>query len=232
MDILLIGVLIILGGFSLHGYIRGMVRVIYSLVAIFLTIGLSSFITPYTEDFLRTQTPLYNTVYEKCSDMIQLKIEKESEDTTQKQENITIFGIEIPYEIQEFFSKEMVGEAGNFIENSGIYQQVAEQVAEVALQKIAWIISFIIVIIVLGIFIHVLDIISRLPGINSINHMGGLIVGFIQGLIIIWILFFVITLCQASVWGNQLMLSIHKNVFLKMLYDNNLIEELILQIIK
>lgn len=232
MDILLIVVLIILGGTSLHGYIRGMVRVIYSLVAIFLTIGLSSFITPYTEEFLRTQTTLYDTVYEKCSDMIQLKIEKELEGATQEQENITIFGIEIPYEIQEFFSKEVIGQAGNFIENSGIYKQVAEHAAEVALQRIAWIISFIIVIIVLGILIHVLDIISRLPGINSINHIGGLIVGLVQGLIIIWILFFVITLCQGNEWGNQLMISIHKNVFLKMLYDNNLIEQLILQIIK
>ena len=49
MDMLLVVVLVILAGFGLHGYLRGMVRVLFSLVAIFLTIGLATALAPYTE---------------------------------------------------------------------------------------------------------------------------------------------------------------------------------------
>ena len=38
MDILLIVTLVILGVFGLHGYIRGMVRMIFSLAAVLVTI--------------------------------------------------------------------------------------------------------------------------------------------------------------------------------------------------
>ena len=70
MDMLLVVVLVILAGFGLHGYLRGMVRVLFSLVAIFLTIGLATALAPYTEEFLRTKTPVYDTVKEKCKEHI------------------------------------------------------------------------------------------------------------------------------------------------------------------
>ena len=67
MDMLLVAVLVIVAGFGLHGYLRGMVRVLFSLAAVFLTIGLATALSPYTEAFLRNQTPLYDTVREKCT---------------------------------------------------------------------------------------------------------------------------------------------------------------------
>ena len=51
MDLLLITVLVVVGGFGLHGYIRGMVRVVFSLAAVFVTIILSSFAAPYVAEF-------------------------------------------------------------------------------------------------------------------------------------------------------------------------------------
>ena len=48
MDILFIVVLLILAGFGLHGYLRGMVHILFSLVAVFLTIGLATAFAPYT----------------------------------------------------------------------------------------------------------------------------------------------------------------------------------------
>lgn len=227
MDMLLIVVLIILAGFGLHGYIRGMVRMIFSLAAFFLTIGIASWMTPYTAEFLRTQTPLYDSVEEKCLEYVQQKAQEEVEQKVQEQEKITIFGIEVPSEVQEFFSENAVDKVDDLIKDSGVYEQLAAQVAETVVQRIAWILSFVIVVIILGILIHILDIISRLPVLNSINHLGGLVVGLLEGILIVWIMFFVITLCQGSEFGGQMMASIHENPFLKLLYENNIIEQLL-----
>lgn len=174
MDILLITVLVVVGGFGLHGYIRGMVRVVFSLAAVFVTIILSSFATPYAADFLKKQTPLY--------EMIQ--------------------------------------------ENSKGYEWIAEQAADAVVERIAWILVFILISILLGVLIHVLDIIAKLPGIDTINHAGGLAVGLLEGLVIVWIFFLVITLCQGSEWGSQMMNEIQENPFLELLYENNLLEQI------
>jgi len=227
MDILLIVVLIILAGFGLHGYIRGMVRMIFSLVAVFLTIGIASWMTPYTAEFLRTQTPLYDSVKEKCMEHVEQKAEEGMEQKAKEQEKITVFGIEVPLEVQEFFSENAVDKVDDLMRDSGVYEQLAAQIAETVIQRIAWLLSFVVVVIVLGILIHVLDLIAKLPVLNSINHAGGLAVGLVEGILIVWILFFVITLCQGSEFGSQMMESIGENPFLKLLYDNNIIEQLL-----
>lgn len=183
MDIVLIGTLIILGGFGLHGYIRGMVRMVFSLAAVLVTVVLASLAAPYAAEFLRTQTPLYDVIQEKCMEAVQANI-----------------GLSL---------------------EGGI-----EQIAEMAVERIAWILSFILISIMLGILVHVLDIIAKLPGIDSINHIGGLAVGLLEGLLIVWILFFVITLCQGSEWGSQMMEEIQGNPLLEWLYENNVLERI------
>ncbi|MCI9137050.1 MAG: CvpA family protein [Lachnospiraceae bacterium] len=222
MDILLIVILVLLGGMALHGYLRGMVRMVFSLIAIFLVIGITSWIFPYTAVFLQEQTPLYDAVQENCIEAVQKKLGENAADKTQKpkeqqeSENITMFGIEIPAGVQDFFQENVV-------------EQAAGQIAEVILQRIAWILTFLAVSLLMGVLVHVLDLIAKLPVLESVNHMGGLVVGLLEGLVIVWILFLVITLCQGNEWGSQMMEEVQENVFLKLLYENNPIEKLIMR---
>lgn len=250
MDMLLIVVIVILAGFGVHGYLRGMVRVLFSLVAIFLTIGLATALTPYTAQFLRTQTPLYDTVKEACTERLQgmaeEEIQKKAEEiggdgeakkqenpdskdaNTQEQEELTILGMKVPKELQSFLSGNATEQANELIQDSGIYEKLGDYVAEQVLQRASWLLSFVIILILLSVVVHLLDLIAKLPVLNSINHMGGLAVGLLQGLVVVWILFLVVTLCQGSEFGRQMLLSIQGNVFLKFLYDNNVIERFIM----
>ena len=188
MDILLIAVLVILGCFGLHGYLRGMVRMVFSLAATFLAIGLACWATPYVGEFLQAQTPLQEFIQEKCIEAIQ--------------ENI---GLDLE---------------GSIGLGGGI-----EQVANLAAQRIAWIVSFILISILLGVLVHVLDILAKLPVIESINHLGGLAVGLLEGVVVVWILLFVIVLCQGTEWGRPMMESIQQNPLLRLLYENNVLEQ-------
>ena len=52
MSVLFAVVVIILAGFTLHGYIKGFVRVVFSLISIILTIGLASWLSPYVSEIL------------------------------------------------------------------------------------------------------------------------------------------------------------------------------------
>lgn len=190
MDVLLIVVLIIFGCFGLHGYLRGMVRMVFSLAATFLAIGLACWVTPYVAEFLQTQTPLQEFIQEKCTEALQANI-----------------GLDLK------------GGIGLGLEG-GI-----EQVASLATQRIAWVISFLLISILLGILVHVLDILAKLPVIESINHLGGLAVGLLEGLVVVWILLFVIVLCQGTEWGRAMMESMQENPLLRLLYENNVLEQ-------
>lgn len=229
MDILLIVVLLILAGFGLHGYLRGLVRVLFSLVAVFVTIVLATAISPYVAHFLQTQTPLYHTVEEKCVDYLQSAVEDGIQQETQVQGDGTVFGIKIPEELQELFAENAAVQAGNGVaEYAGIYEKAGEFVAGQVVQRLAWVLSFVVILASLSVIVHVLDILAKLPVLKNINRLGGLAVGLLEGLIVVWILFLAVFLCQGTELGREMMDTIQGNAILKFINDNNILEHMVL----
>lgn len=227
MDILLIVVLLILAGFGLHGYLRGLVRVLFSLVAVFLTIVLATAIAPYAAHFLQTQTPLYQTVKEKCVDYLQSSVEDGIQQETQGPETGTMFGIKMPEELQEIFAENASGQ-DSLIEAAGVYERAGDFVAGQVVQRLAWVLSFALILTVLLVVVHFLDVLARLPVLKNINRLGGLAIGLLEGLIVVWILFLAVFLCQGTEFGREMMDTIQGNAILKMISDNNILEHMIM----
>lgn len=230
---MLIAVLVVLGGFSLHGYRRGLVRMVFSLAAFFLAAALASWIAPYASEFLLKQTPLHKAVQEKCQEALEAKAEEiaQSLEGSQGLEKgrlpETVLGVKLPPEAQEFFYSCLNGQAGKLAKGNPLFEKWAGELADLAVERAAWAISFCIVGIFLGILIHALDILTKLPVINGMNHLGGAAFGFLQGLVAVWGIFFLISLCQGSEFGRQMMASIQGNVFLQLLYEYNILESMI-----
>lgn len=229
MSVLFAVVVIILAGFTLHGYIKGLVRVVFSLVSIFLTIVLAAWMTPYVSEIL-AKTSIYQNIQEKCVESIREKTSAEVEQQTGGQP-LQIAGIEIPEEWQELLAQTTEGVADSLLEESGIYEEAGNYVAGVIINAMSCVLTFIIVFLVLRILINILDIVAKLPVLNCMNHLGGTVAGALEGIIVIWILFFVITLCQSSEFCQGLLGDINRNSFLKILYENNLVEHILMQVI-
>lgn len=66
MNLLTIIVLLVLLFFILNGYRRGFIKTFISMVSLIVSIVLVSIATPYVTEFLKTQTPLYSMIEEKC----------------------------------------------------------------------------------------------------------------------------------------------------------------------
>lgn len=228
MDILLIVVLLIFAGFGLHGYLRGLVRVLFSLTAVFITIGLATVLTPYVTYFLQTQTPLHDSVKARCTEYLQSTVSEEGRQKTQEPGDITVFGMKMPEELQEIFANDVAGQAGSLMENAGVYERIGDFVAEQVVQRLAWVLSFAVIFILLMVAVHFLDVLAKLPVLKDINRIGGLAIGLLEGLVVVWIVFLAVVLCQGSEFGREMMASIEGNFFLKILYGNNLLERLIM----
>lgn len=229
MDIVLIVVLLILSGFALHGYLRGLVRVLFSLAAVFIAIGFATALEPYTAQFLKTQTPLYDTVKENCTEYLQSILEDEVQHRVEEHEEVPILGMELPEEIQQLFGGNATEQSSSLIEDTAIYDKAGDFVADQVVHRLAWVLAFTVILILLAVAVHFLDVLAKLPVLRNINRIGGLAVGLLEGLVVVWILFLVIVLCQGTEFGRELMSSVETNAFLKFLNDNNLLEQLILR---
>ena len=227
---LFIAVVVILAGFTFHGYIKGLVRVVFSLVSIFLTIAMVTWMTPYVSDFLE-KTPLYDNIQKKCVESIQGKAETEIGQKAEEQQPLQIMGIEVPAEWQEKLSQKATETADHLLEQSGVYEEIGSYIARIVVNMIACVVTFIIVVLVLRILVNLLDIVAKLPVLNGMNHLGGTVAGAIEGILIVWILFFIITLCQSSELCRGFLKDINQNPFLKILYENNIVEYIMMRII-
>lgn len=230
MSVLFAVVLIILAGFTLHGYIKGFVRVIFSLVSIILTIGLASWLSPYVSEVLE-KTLVYENIQEKCVESIKGKVQNEVGQDVENQEPIQIAGIELPKEWQEIITQKAAQATDGVLEQSGIYQEIGNYVAGIIINMIACVLTFIIVLLILRILVNVLDLVAKLPVLSAMNRLGGVVAGAAEGILIVWLMFFIITLCKSSEMCQGLLNDINQSAFLKLIYENNLIEYILLRVI-
>lgn len=96
-------------------------------------------------------------------------------------------------------------------------------VANVALNILSFLITLIIVWVIVRLILAALHLASRMYVIRTVDRIGGLAVGLIQGLLITWIIFLIISILSGTQIGSLLMKMIDSNALLKPVYDGNLL---------
>ena len=87
----------------------------------------------------------------------------------------------------------------------------------------SYILAFIIASIGLSVACGVLDIVAKLPVLRQINQTGGLLVGLVEGVLRVWVVFIILDMFATTQWGNTLLVMVHSNEYVRMLYENNLL---------
>lgn len=123
--------------------------------------------------------------------------------------------------------------------NTEIYQRLAVETFADYLGKylsytiingICFLISFVIATILMYMILYAVDILTALPVIGTLNRIGGICIGCVQGILWVWVIFLVITiLCNTQV-GIYLQGQIQADPILTWIYDHNLLTEVVLRI--
>lgn len=224
MNWLTIVVLLILVVSMIIGYKKGFVRLVVSLLAVLLTMLIVAAITPYMGDTIKSQTGLYDIVQEKCVDALK---SNGKENTKIDQETI-LESSKLPNVVK--YALATGGE--DLLEGIGAYEYIGDFVANIVIYGISFIVSFIIITIIFRVTILSLDFITKIPVINGVNKLAGVLVGATQGVIIIWIGFLIIFLCSSTSLGKILTEQINQSIMLNFFYNNNLILQLITSFLK
>ena len=201
---------------------------LYSLVAIILLIGLIGYATPHVNHFLKENTHIHTMVAERWAQKVENSGDAAVESAAEGQkEAMDAAGIQLPEMLENYVFGDGVESAQGVLSDTGVYQQAGEHMADMIVGILAFLIALILAVIIVWIIGKATDIINKIPVIKGINRFLGIFAGALQGLIVIWLLFMIVALISGTSIGKLLISCINENQFLYILYEHNIILEII-----
>jgi len=196
----------------LLGYKRGLIGVAFKILSFILAIVITFILYIPVSNFVINNTSiddsLKNAIVERFSeeDITEEKIEKESS---------------MPQVITEYIEKTTAD-----VKNASL--EIAAQNISITLVKLMVAILLFILIRILLMFIKLFtNIVEKLPIIKQFNKVGGIIYGFLQGSVIIFVVLAIISIISPIVNTSAVLGAINSSYIGSILYNNNILLSLI-----
>lgn len=216
--------------FALKGMKQGLILTVCSFLILFVAIALTQLVTPQVTQWAGGNEKIVDFMSEQVENVLFSK--KDTETIEEKNSATKIKALSIPKDLKEQLQKNISEGKYKETEAANIQEYVSMYIAYSLINSIAYIIVFIVVYTLLKIIVHALDIISKFPVINSLNKIGGLGVGILEGLIIIWIGFVLTDMFCSTKLGITINNQIIQSEWLTILYDKNPIMHAITNVTK
>jgi len=223
MNWLLLVVLAILVVNALIGMKAGFIKTVFSLFSMIVALVLTLWVSPAINDFMRGNEKIYNSINTKIEMMLPM-IEDEAK---QSEQVSAIEGLSLPQSIKDSLLENNNVEVYKELAVNDFKEYVSNYLTGIAINALAFSVTFIVILIVLWIICFALNIISKLPILNQINKTAGLFAGLLHGLVVVWLFFILLTVFGGSEWGQKALEAIADNQILSLIYNNNIIIDFI-----
>ena len=181
----------ILGGFVVWGGSRGLVRSLAGLVAVVIAlvgagIAAATFAPPAT----RFVTPL---IAEEIQERVEEAVASRATGTESVQapemselsigELLTVLGLD------EDVRSRLTEQAETAVRDTGaaVIEAVVESVAYSFIYGALYILSFLLLLLLVRVLIGAMDLVTKLPGLNLLNALGGAAAGLIEGILLLFL---------------------------------------------
>ena len=256
---LLAGVILILAIFALIGWRKGVIRLVLSLVSMIITIMAAVVIAPLATTAIKNGTNIDENIAQSIYTLLS---ENKEVDKYFENEQVLPDGIDISQAESHIQAvTDMVAEVGDKInlpeslteavkampdsELMSVIREygdtsvkeisiriIAIRLSDIVLTAIIYIVIMVVVSIALRIVVSATGLIRRLPVIKQADKLGGVIVGLVEGLVAVWIFFTIVTAISGTQTASNILVQIHGNTFLEMLYNCNPITRLLFSTIR
>ncbi len=251
MGLILIIVLALFAIFGYMGWKKGIIKMALSIVSIVVTMLGTVILVPVTAKLIKNNTGMYKSLYNKVYAVLDADkdisgaLDQVVDDTQgnmaqgnnsqlEKYVSDAMDMIDFPESIKKQITSaitqsdlDMVFEQGALSAKEAVVSILAYRLTSVIFNAILYMIVFIVIFIVLRVVFIATGIFAKLPVINEINKTAGLVVGLVEGLLVVWILFTVITACAGNAWASQMLEDIGSNKLLEFIYNHNLILKIV-----
>lgn len=224
MNVVFIVTLFILFFSILQGWRKGILGLVFGFVSWIFVLVFIAFSHTYIEDYLRSNTKVYDKVYEKTADHLERKALEEGEQHSLEEWWDTLTD-GMPRNISDSLLVDVKTEVSNNVADAKmqILEQVAVRITDFILQGIAVLIAFVLAEIIVSIVGGIVKSVGKVPVIKEVNSFLGIIAGAVEGVLVIWILMYIVACICGTALGERIISDIDASTFLSYLYHHNLI---------
>ena len=220
----------------LQGHHKGFIRLAVSATAMLITLVTVNYAMPYVTDWLKHDTPVYETLKEKMAESVGIDDILNNlglETQTQKADEwLIIEELPLPDQLKNLLVENNNIEVYRLMGVEFFRDYIGGYLADTVLKAVVFVVLFILVYLTLKVLVIWLDLIAKLPILSGINKMAGAVLGGIQALLFIWILCIVLTIFSRTEIGRIVFEQVNASLWLSWLYDHNMLANLILGLIR
>ncbi|MBO4815684.1 MAG: CvpA family protein [Clostridia bacterium] len=201
IDLILIGIVAL---FTFIGYKQGLVKAAIKILSFIIAVVVSLILYKPVSSIVIRNTSIDENIKNVIVENVELK-EKEEQDSTEKS-NI----------IKENLTNKIIAGANNTIE------EVADSFTVKLIEISVILLLYIIARIILKFISALSDLITNLPIIKQANKTGGIIYGFLKGILIVYAILAVVYLISPMINTNAFGI-IDSTILTKEIYNNNIL---------
>jgi len=209
----------------LVSWARGLFKSILSVAGLIVSIVVAVYVAPHLSGYIEEHTQ----TDEKIADYIAEKLEysEVGEELSRSVQVAVISELPLPETLKSNLLDNNNSEMYSLLDVSGVYDYIAKSVAVVILNAVV----FLALVFFCRLFFFVLSRkmsdFTKLPIVRSIDKIGGGCLGALKGLIYIWVFFLILSICSTLEWSQALIVQINDSAILKLLYDNNILLDIV-----
>lgn len=215
------------------GVQKGMIRTAFSFVSVILTLILSFALNSQITGILRNHTPIYDMIQENCEESIAQDTEgKLAQEGDSQKQNQFIQQLPVPDSVKNILIENNNSQGYQQFVAQSFGEYVSHAIATIAVSIIGMIVTFVLISVILHLAAGLLNGIFSLPILSFFNHVGGALLGAVQGIFIVWIIFLVLSLFWDTSWAQSALAMIKENSMTDYLYENNLVAYFLSQLLQ
>ena len=215
-------VLIILAVFTIAGFNKGFLRLLFTTCSAIVIIVICAFLTRPLASFLREKTFVGAEAESRITEYV-------AKETGEREVGIVVGaedGLVDSLPLPGFLRTDI--KVNNTIKKyaemgvNSFSSYLSARLTKIVVYAIAFILLFIVLSIVFRVVIFLLRIIEKIPVIRGINRLFGALLGLTEGILILWCICIFIMIFSGTAFGASCMELIIQSPILSFIYDHNI----------
>jgi len=208
---------------------RGLVRSLFGLFSFFISIFLANMLYPLIGRLLKQSDGLIEWL--KGGIVNAAWMPEASDYSNKAAQNLFISGLNLPDFMKFSLMENNNPEAYGALNVSGLADYIEGFFANVAINIVAMLIAFMVIYLGMKLIGKLLDAVAKLPVISALNRLGGLAIGFLQGVLVLWLIFTGFTLFLSKPYFAEFLNLLERSSLTATLYENNFILHLVMRVV-
>ena len=217
VDLIIVGIIALC---AILGYFRGLTKSLLKIVSFVLALVIAFVLFKPISLLIINHTQI--------DDNIQKAIEEKMvgfvDQTSGNVEEAMRENSSIPEVMTKYIQEAVAENKGNTEEAA---KQAAKSVADIIINAGTWILVFILARVILIFAKSILELIVKLPVIKQMDKIGGVFYGILEGLVIIYVAFAILSFVSPMFDSAEVLSAVNKAAIGGQIYNNNIILKLI-----